>query len=749
MVDDEVLNDLLDRWEEAQERGESISVEQLCAAHPELIDAVRRHVAALRTMDHRMGALTGESMGESMGTSTDTVTDEAEQLSFDSRISSLSFHARGGLGAVYVGEDRELHRRVAVKFIHRNLARDPASRQRFELEAEVTGRLEHPGVVPLYGVGESDGNRLFYAMRFVDGSTLDEAIRRYFELQRERPGGQAVEFRELLSSFVSVCKTIAYAHNRGIVHRDIKPENILLGRYGETLVVDWGLALPFLREERFRQSGEKTLLPSGGSGSGSSSSHGAGTPAYMSPEQASELAPTPAADVYCLGATLYKILTGVPPVSANTLSDIKTRILEGRIARPGSLVRNIPLPLEAICRKAMPLQPSHRYATALDLARDVERFLADEAVLAYHEPLSARLSRVGRRHRLATQVAVAGLAACLLVMGVSAVWLASLAHREQNARETAESAGQVAEQSRRENLRTSALFLARSIAQEIDLRWRILEAEAASPKLRELMLAANRALVAEQSEPSAKKSLDAADQAAIQTWLDKRYIANNSAVKTKAWFMNAIEGTQVARVPEARSIGRNYRHRDYFHGHGKDLPRDSEEVREAAPLPDKIVHMSAVFESTNTGTLMVAFSVPIWSDSVEVAERHPIGILAMLVELGDFAIGRHAVLADTRVDQIENRRGLILHHSRLGLKTAEESLPRLSAVMVEKAMLLRADRRRAGSSQTALASNVLEQFDDPVDRQTHLAAMEPVTIAGRPSNISDTGWIVIAEEAVE
>jgi eukaryotic-like serine/threonine-protein kinase len=734
MVDDDSLNDLLDRWEEAQERGESINIEQLCVDHPDLIEAVRLRIAALRTIDHRMG------------TSTDTVTDEAEQLSFASRISSLAFHARGGLGAVYVGEDRELHRRVAVKFIHRNLARDPASRQRFELEAEVTGRLEHPGVVPLYGVGESDGNRLFYAMRFVDGSTLDEAIRRFFELERERPGGQIVEFRALLSSFVSVCKTIAYAHNRGIVHRDIKPENILLGRYGETLVVDWGLALPFLREERFRQSGEKTLLPSGGSGSGSSSSHGAGTPAYMSPEQASELAPTPAADVYCLGATLFKILTGVPPVSANTLSDIKTRILEGRIARPSSLRRNLPLPLEAICRKAMSLQPSDRYATALDLARDVERFLADEAVLAYTEPLSARLSRVGRRHRLATQVAVAGLALCLLVMGVSAIWLGSLAHREQNARETAESAGQFAERSRRENLRTSALFLAKSIAQEIELRWRILEAEAASPKLRELLLAANRGLVEKQLE---KESLDPMDHTAIQTWLDKRYIANNAAVKTKAWNINAIEGTQVARVPEARSIGRNYRHRDYFHGRGKDLPRDSEEVRQATPLAGKIVHMSAVFESTNTGTLMVAFSVPIWSASVEEAQRQPIGILSMVVELGDFAIGRHAVLADTRVDQIASRRGLILHHPRLGLKTSDEALPRLSSAVVENAMLLRADRRRTVPLQTSPQTSILEQFDDPVDGQTHLAALEPVVIVGRPSNIADTGWIVIAEEAAD
>jgi serine/threonine-protein kinase len=727
MVDDELIDELLDRWEDAQERGRPISVEQLCVEHPDLVDAIRHRVAALQTVDHRLATLS------------DTVTEDAEQLSFASQISSLEFHAKGGLGAVYVGEDHRLHRRVAVKFIHCNLARDPASRQRFELEAEVTGRLEHPGVVPLYGMGETEGNRLFYAMRFVDGSTLDEAIRRFYADEAAGHNGRAVEFRRLLTSFVSVCKTIAYAHNRGIVHRDVKPENVLLGRYGETLVVDWGLASPVLREERFRQSGEKTLMPTSGS-SGSSSSHGAGTPAYMSPEQASELAPTPAADVYCLGATLFKILTGAPPVTGNSLAEMKTKILEGRIARPGDIRRDVPRPLEAICRKAMALQPGDRYATALDLARDVERFLADESVLAYTEPLSGRLTRFARRHRLATQVAVAGLALCLLLAGVSAIWLASLANREQNARQSAESAEQLAEQSRRENLRTSALFLSKSIAQEIELRWRILEAEAASPKLRELMRTTNQGLVENQT-------LDPQQRAAVQSWLDKRYIANSASARATSWFINAIEGTQVARVPEAPSIGRNYRHRDYFHGRGRDLEPGSPETNELTPLPDQIVHMSAVYESTNTHTLMVAFSVPIWSDSAEEPSRKPIGILAMAVELGSFAIGRHAVLADTRVDQIEGRRGLILHHPRLGLKSSDEALPRLTDAVIENAMLLRADRRRSNSIQTSAETNILEQFNDPVDRKPHLASLEPVTIVGRPSNIADTGWVVIAEEA--
>ena len=106
----------------------------------------------------------------------------------------------------------------------------------------------------------------------------------------------------------------------------------------------------------------------------------------------------------------------------------------------------------------------------------------------------------------------------------------------------------------------------------------------------------------------------------VQSWLEKRYIANQSAVKTSSWILNGIEGTELARVPEAESIGKNYAHRDYFHGRGRDLTPGSEDTRDIRPLPDQVVHMSAVYESTNTATLMVAFSVPIWSDSVEVRE---------------------------------------------------------------------------------------------------------------------------------
>ena len=150
----------------------------------------------------------------------------------------------GGLGQVTVAYDRELDRQVALKEIQNRFADHPVSRARFLLEAEVTGKLQHPGIVPIYGRGETADGRPFYAMRFIEGESLKEAIDQF---HRERkPGGDAghrgLRLRELLGRLLDACDAVAYAHDRGYVHRDIKPANIMLGRFGETLVVDWGLA---------------------------------------------------------------------------------------------------------------------------------------------------------------------------------------------------------------------------------------------------------------------------------------------------------------------------------------------------------------------------------------------------------------------------------------------------------------------------------------------------------------------------
>ena len=154
------------------------------------------------------------------------------------RYRTVRFHAAGGLGAVYLAEDGELHRAVALKCLQAHADADPIARRRFVREAEITGRLEHPGIVPVYGLLQSTDGRPFYTMHFVEGATLHSAIRRLHENFRN----QRVAFQKLLRQFVQVCDTIAYAHSRGVLHRDLKPQNIMLGPFGEVLVVDWGLA---------------------------------------------------------------------------------------------------------------------------------------------------------------------------------------------------------------------------------------------------------------------------------------------------------------------------------------------------------------------------------------------------------------------------------------------------------------------------------------------------------------------------
>ena len=243
-------------------------------------------------------------------------------------------HARGGLGAVFVALDSELHREVALKQILDHHADDPASRQRFLLEAEITGGLEHPGIVPVYGLGMYGDGRPYYAMRLIRGDTLKEAIERFHgdEALKNDEGLRSLELRKLLRRFLDVCNAIDYAHGRGVLHRDIKPANIVVGKYGETLVVHWGLAKATGRSDP--EAGERTLTPSSASGSVETLPGSAmGTPAYMSPEQAAgELDRLgPASDVYSLGATLYCLLTGKAPFEGDDVGVLLRAVQRGRL----------------------------------------------------------------------------------------------------------------------------------------------------------------------------------------------------------------------------------------------------------------------------------------------------------------------------------------------------------------------------------------------------------------------------------
>jgi WD40 repeat protein/serine/threonine protein kinase/orotate phosphoribosyltransferase len=290
-------------------------------------------------------------------------------------------HARGGLGEVFVAIDPELDRQVALKELRAYHAYDPVSQERFLLEARVTGRLEHPGIVPVYGLGRYADGRPYYAMRFIEGETLSQAIERFHTsegLLRNKPVEREVAFRRLLRSVVDACNAVAYAHSRGVVHRDLKPENIMLGRFGETLVVDWGIAKPFADPVR-EPAGGSSLDPITDEASLTRPGSAIGTPQYMSPEQAlGELERVgTASDVYSLGATLYCLLVGHGPFSSGGVADVLQRVSRGIFPAPRRLRRSIDPALEALCLKAMALHPEDRHASPLALAEGIEAWMAD------------------------------------------------------------------------------------------------------------------------------------------------------------------------------------------------------------------------------------------------------------------------------------------------------------------------------------------------------------------------------------
>src|SRR5262245_6903982 len=271
-----------------------------------------------------------------------------------SRFRVRRFHAKGGLGEVFVAEDVELHREVALKQIQRDFTAHEQSRARFVLEAEITGNLEHPGIVPVYGLGTYPDSRPYYAMRFIRGQTLSEAIALFHS---QSPGRyDSLEFRKLLGRFLAVCQAVAYAHNRGVLHRDLKPGNVMLGKFGETLVVDWGLAKVIGRPDagEVGPDEEESLRPLAAAAQATVGV--IGTPAFMSPEQASgkidELGP--ATDVYSLGATLYELLTNRAPFQGS-LGKVLKQVERGEWLPPRQVNGKVPAALDAICRKAMAL----------------------------------------------------------------------------------------------------------------------------------------------------------------------------------------------------------------------------------------------------------------------------------------------------------------------------------------------------------------------------------------------------------
>ncbi|WAS92699.1 serine/threonine-protein kinase [Nannocystis punicea] len=301
--------------------------------------------------------------------------------------------AAGGIGVIRRAIDRRLGRVVAVKELR---SRDPAAARRFELEAAITARLQHPAIVPLYDLGRFADGEPYYCMKLVDGDSLEQLLGEQTNL-----AGRLA----LLEHVLTVADAIAYAHDHGVIHRDLKPANILVGAHGETVVIDWGLAKDALGEVSAglvapaQAASDATLTEAGTV---------IGTPRYMPPEQARGEAVDPRSDVFALGAVLFHLLAGRPPFAGLERAAVLHRLADDALEDLRPLAGAAPPELVAIAQKAMSPRPGDRYPTAQAFAADLRRFLAGRLVDAHRYRPDELLRLWLRRHRGAA--AVAGLA---------------------------------------------------------------------------------------------------------------------------------------------------------------------------------------------------------------------------------------------------------------------------------------------------------------------------------------------------
>lgn len=744
------IDHLIERLEAARESGELLSVEQVCSECPELLEVVRRRWDALQQHVRQPG-------NDDLYTQPESTSEIERKLSampenvvgtrlvMQTELHIEDFHDCGGLGEVYQATDESLSRRLAVKLL-RHDRQLPANLDDFKREAQIIGLLNHPGIVSIVGWGETFDGRPFYAMPFVDRGNLLASSVVYHSAHPSRIDDGDKEFRDLIYRLSSVCKTIAYAHSRGIVHRDLKPENVMLGKYGETLVIDWGCATQVSRDARFKIQGEKTLQLKGFNDSTSS---GGMTLRYASPEQLhGNKSVGPESDIYSLGAILYRLLSGHSPFEDIPNDQVRGLSLSGKLDAVESFKSGIPKPLAAICRKAMAVSPEDRYETAMAMSDDLERYLSDASVSVCRTSLGTRMARFVRRNRTASALLLGTL---LVASGLLSLALAGQSVFALKAKTSA-----------RERLRLAATMAANLGGFEIDRRFSLLEHEAQAPQLVSAMLAID--------DMPDDRSLWDKPQNLMYEFKD---LLTQSGVEVESIFLNDAHGVQIARAPKSDSIGENYAYRNYFHGQAKDFDPLSRAYLEAPPPPAAGLVISNAYVSTSQDKageypIKTAFSVAIMASDPRGAKR-VIGRLGMSVRVNDLGVfkGLSNLSADACLVEMRDyawgsgtARGLILDrkisdhetfsvpastarntasatHKKSGEAEVKDAMPRLDADSIEALLELPESRDEV---------NFISGFlDEQINATRQDAACATVRLPYRDN--LQTGWAVLFYEA--
>ena len=471
---------LVERWFDLKKRKVDVSIEDICRDAPHLKDKLEREIQAIIAMDGLLGdeARTVWSQQTSISNLPSNPIDQRLGQRVGNSESKSVYEiqrllATGGCSEVYVANDLSLGRKVAIKFLRPDLENVATYQQRLDREAKITGRLDHPGIVSIHSQGTDRSGLPFYTMRLIEGESLAKAIKDFHsdsnaDLTNRR--WESSEFRRLLTHFVDTCQAIAFAHSKDVIHRDLKPDNIVTGTFGETYVVDWGLA-------RYLEGDDITVMESGRSqsqGEASSTEESnnltrlgnvIGTPSYMSPEQAEGCRASKSSDVYGLGATLYAIITGNAPFRGSSVIDVIKLARQTRFPPISECQPTVPKRLIAICEKAMRSDSEKRYESAIELADDVESFLADQPVTAFPDPPIDKIRRWLKRNRVAVTAGISTVFAALLILiGVSTYLVdanRSLSESEAEANLQRENARRALEEAT-ENLYSQRISLAYS-----------------------------------------------------------------------------------------------------------------------------------------------------------------------------------------------------------------------------------------------------------------------------------------------